>query len=227
VTTVGGALVLALVGCRSSTPSAGRPVPSPYPPPPARVARHVTIDLLALDLATCGRCTRTEANLDAALSTVEKKLREAGVDVAVRKTVVATAEQATRLRFESSPTIRVDGRDIALDLRESECGDCGELCGCSADVQCRVWVWEGKEYLEAPEPLIVEAVLRACREERPVTTPPSAPFRLPENLRRFFEAKERRTSPPQGACCDRATCCDPSEREACCGDGSKPCGCKK
>ena len=222
--TLGSALVLALAGCRSSSPGAAR-VAGRTPTPPADVAREVTIDLLALDLATCGRCTGTERNLDAALRTVGDRLRAQGVQVRVRKTVVTTAEQATALRFESSPTIRVDGRDIALDFRESECGDCGDLCGCSADVRCRVWTWQGEEHLEAPEPLIVDAVLRACSEGPPSPSAPTRPFRLPENLRRFFEAKQRSGSPAATACCDRSTCCDPSERESCCGGGS--CGCGK
>jgi hypothetical protein len=192
-------------------------------PPP--IARRVTIDLLALDLATCGRCLRTDRNLDAALRTVGERLRAQGLDVDVQRTVVTTAEQATRLRFASSPTIRVDGRDIALDLRESECGDCGELCGGAADVECRVWVWEGKEHLEAPEPMIVDAVLRACREESPPRPAAPPPFRLPENLQRYFEARALAEAPARASCCDRSTCCDPSERPACCGEGTDACGC--
>ena len=159
-------------------------------PAPAPVAeRTITIDLLALDLAICGRCTRTDANLSSALRTVSERLRGEGVDVQVRTTIVATAEEATRLRLESSPTIRVDGRDIALELRESKCRDCGDLCGPSDSVDCRVWVWRGQEYLEAPPEMIVEAVLQAYREGPTPAAPPTSPFRLPENLRRFFEAR--------------------------------------
>ena len=97
--TLGSALVLALVGCRSSTVGAP-PVPPRVHAPPATAARHVAIDLLALDLATCGRCTRTDRNLDAALRKVEERLREEGVSVRVRKTVVTTAEQVGNPNFK-------------------------------------------------------------------------------------------------------------------------------
>jgi hypothetical protein len=172
---------------------------------PAVAPRRVTIELLALDLAACGRCARTAANLDAAVATVTKRLRRAGVAVDVRKTVVRTAEQAVALRFASSPTIRVDGRDLALETRESACDDCGALC--HDTVECRVWVWGGRAYEEAPEAMIVEAVLRAA--DGPSSGPPDAPspYSLPDNLRRFFDAKARATPPPSaGSCCGGGAC---------------------
>lgn len=170
--------------------------------------RTLTIDLLALDLGTCGRCTRTDRNLAAAARILTDRLRAEGVTVQVRKTVVRTAEEAVRLRFESSPTIRVDGRDIALELRESPCGDCTDLCGCNEDVTCRVWVWRGREYTEAPTEMIVEGVLHAYREDGEPAAAPTGPFELPENLRRFFAARDRRSS-------SASSCCPPSS-EGCC-----------
>jgi hypothetical protein len=44
---------------------------------------------------------------------------------APRKTLVETAEQARELLFVSSPTLRINGRDIALELKESPCGSGG------------------------------------------------------------------------------------------------------
>jgi hypothetical protein len=189
------------------------------PPPTAR--RHLTIDLLALDLTTCGRCTRTEANLDAALETAATRLRRDGVEVEVRKTVVKTAEQAERLHFASSPTIRIDGRDIALELRESDCGDCGDLCACAGSVACRIWVWKGQEHLEAPHDMIVDALMTAYREGLSPTPAATAPFVLPQNLRHFFDAKAKAGAAGpccEPACCggkagDGAPCCEPG----CCG----------
>ena len=190
--------------------------------------RRLTIELLALDLDTCGRCTGTGANLDAAIATVAGVLREADVEVDVRKTVVSTARQAEELRFESSPTIRINGRDIALDLRESNCGDCGDICGCEGQVDCRVWVWQGREYTEAPKALIIDAVLRAYSHAWEPAQP-SREFRLPDNLRNFFAATAAKAAPrPADACCDTAPCCEPSAKAACCGvqtDG-ETCGCK-
>lgn len=112
-----------------------------------------------------------------------------GVDhaeVEVRKIVVASAAQAEQLRLESSPTIRINGRDIALDRRESNCGDCGDICGCEGQVDC--WVWQGMEHVEAPKALIIDAILRAYGQAWEPPPAPSKRFHLPENLRKFFAA---------------------------------------
>jgi hypothetical protein len=145
----------------------------------------IHIELLALDLATCGRCTRTSQNLDDALQQVAETLRATDTEVTVTKTVVRTLEEAERLRFVSSPTIRVNGRDIALELRESACADCGPDCGCGGGVACRVWVWRGREHTEAPKAMIVDAILRAYGTE--VAPPARGRYRVPENLRRALQ----------------------------------------
>lgn len=213
--------LLALVGCvsgpnqRTNTMHAGE--------------RKLTIELLALDLNTCGRCTGTGANLDAALATVADVLREADVEVEVRKTVVTSAAQAERLRFESSPTIRINGRDIALELRESNCGDCGDICGCEGQVDCRVWVWQGKEHVEAPKALIIDAILRAYGQAWEPPPKSGKRYHLPENLKKFFAATAAQSAAAsKDKCCDRTACCEESEKEACCGTVSSGavCGCK-
>jgi hypothetical protein len=176
------------------------------PTPLAR--RTLRIELLALDLSTCGRCRGTDAHLDEALRVAADRLRAHGVEAQVTRTVVTSEVDAVRHRFASSPTIRVDGRDIALEVRESPCDDCGELCGCDGGVSCRVWVWEGREHLEAPVPMIVEAVLASARG-RAAPAPEAGPFRLPENLRTFFRERERRRAAAAGCCGDPADvpCC--------------------
>jgi hypothetical protein len=59
----------------------------------------------------------------------------------------------------SSPTIRVNGDDVALELCESSCGS--EACtdGCGDQIACRVWVQRGREYTEPPVAMIVDAIL--------------------------------------------------------------------
>lgn len=177
---------------------------------PPSLPRTVRVDLLALDLDACGRCTKTEASLDAAVAAVAAQWAAEGVTLDVRKTVVRDAETARRLRFASSPTLRVDGRDVALELRESPCRDCGDLCGCTSiegggGVSCRVWVHDGVEHEAAPQAMIADA-LRAARAAGPAPAS-TEPFVLPENLRRFFEAVERRDAPggreapAPGGCC--------------------------
>jgi len=155
---------------------------------------RLSVELLALDVTTCGRCTGTEANLEGALRSVAAVLRDADVDVQVTTTVVSSAAQAQALRFASSPTIRVNGRDLALELRESACGDCTTLCGSEGSVDCRVWIWRGEEYTEAPKALIVDAILRSYARAWEPLAPASEPFALPDNLRRFFEARSNAES---------------------------------
>jgi hypothetical protein len=194
----------------------------------APAATHqVAIDFMYLDLETCTRCRGTDANLEAALAEVGRVINAAGVDVSVRKTLVISAEQARALGFVSSPTIRVNGTDLALELRESSCAECGEACACDGTIDCRVWVWQGQEHTEAPTAMIVDAILRGIYGggERAIAPDPVA---LSENLERFFAGKERLAA--TASCCPpaaQAACCEPSEKASCCGDGdSGSCGCQ-
>jgi hypothetical protein len=117
--------------------------------------KNVDVELLYLDLGACDRCQATDRNLDVALEAVSGVLRAAGREVTVRKTHVTTEEQAAQLGFVSSPTIRVNGRDIAARLEESACGACSSIAG--TEVGCRTW---GEE-TSAPVTTIVDAILRA------------------------------------------------------------------
>ena len=194
--------------------------------PPA-ATHQVGIDFWYLDLETCTRCRGTDANLEAALAQVGHVLNAAGAVVAVRKTLVASAEQAQAIGFVSSPTIRVNGQDIALELRESRCAECGEACACDGTIDCRVWVWQGQEHTEAPTAMIIDAILRAVYGGERATAPASVGA-VPENLARFFAGKERLAA--SVTCCPpaaQAACCEPSEKASCCGDrNSASCGCQ-
>ncbi len=188
------------------------------------------IDFLFLDLTTCTRCRGTDRSLETALTVVADVLQAAGVAVEVAKVQVVSEERARALRFVSSPTIRINGTDIALELRESSCGS--EACtdGCGGSIDCRVWVHRGREYTEPPVALIVDAILRqvygtAVRRE------PTGPYRLPENLRRFFTGRAAGAIEAAAVgCCppaDQDTCCDPAAKPECCGGGTdQGCGCR-
>jgi len=193
--------------------------------------RKIEIDFMFIDLETCTRCRGTDANLEAALQAVQGILESTGAEVVVRKTLVDSEKRAMELGFVSSPTIRVNGRDIALELRESSCQSCGETCGCDGQINCRVWVYQGQEHTVAPIPLIVDAILRAVYGSEKEMPTPSVPAPVPENLRRFFAAKAAKAS---SACCsadEQSTCCEPAQKQACCASPEETanpggCGCR-
>jgi hypothetical protein len=190
----------------------------------------ITIDFLFLDLTTCERCVGTDRNLEAALGLVHDVLAATGARVEVRRTLVETAEHARELRFVSSPTIRIDGRDIALELKETSCGS--EACSCAdgEPIACRVWSYRGREHTEAPVGLIVDAILGelyggAARPE----LGPTGPYELPENLDAFFAGQG--TAPgEQSSCCsaaEQASCCEASAKASCCAPSAGGgCGCR-
>jgi hypothetical protein len=192
--------------------------------------RTITIDFLYLDLDVCTRCIGTNANLEAALSEVSQILRAADVAVSVTKTLVQSEERAQALGFFSSPTIRLNGKDISLEFRESRCESC-ESCACNGTVNCRVWVFQGQEYTEAPKAMIIDAILREVYASQPAFTPPAVPSEdVPESLKRFFSGKRQQQATAESSCCslvEEVSCCEPSEKMACCGTpGSGTCGCK-
>jgi hypothetical protein len=157
-------------------------------------------------------------------------LRAADVGVSVTKTLVQSEEQARALGFVSSPTIHLNGKDIALEFRESRCESC-ESCACNGTVNCRVWVFHGQEYTEAPKAMIIDAILREVYANQPVSAPAAVPFEdVPENLQRFFSGKRQQVSAEELLCCppaEGASCCEPSEKASCCGTAdSATCGCK-
>jgi hypothetical protein len=196
--------------------------------PPA--SRRVAIDFLYLDLEVCTRCIGTNANLEAALSEVSQILRAADVAVSVTKTLVQSEEQARALGFVSSPTIRLNGKDIALVFRESRCESC-ESCACNGTVNCRVWVFQGREYTEAPKAMIIDAILREVYAGQSQSISMAVPLEdVPENLKRFFSGKTQQRAAAESSCCpvvEEVSCCEPSEKASCCDTAdSATCGCK-
>jgi hypothetical protein len=144
---------------------------------------QVTIDFLYLDLNTCEPCSGTEKVLDEAVRDVEKALAATGLRINVNKIKVESEKQAEELKLISSPTIRINGIDMQLEVKESYCPSCSELSG--EDVNCQVWSYKGQEYHVPPKAMIIEAILSgifgsekscSCGEQ----------YIMPENLKKFF-----------------------------------------
>lgn len=119
---------------------------------------------------------------------VEGAVRATGARVELRRIQVRSVEQARELRFVSSPTIRVNGRDIATEALETECG--ADACGCGPGASCRVWRYAGREHGEAPVGLIVDAVLAGLSAETARADSPAPANELPDKLVRVFAAKD-------------------------------------
>lgn len=146
---------------------------------------QIFIDFLYLDLSVCERCQGAENNLDKAISEVAGVLKAAGFDIVVNKVNITSKELAIKYEFLSSPTIRINGNDIELEVKESSCQECGDLCG--SDVDCRVWVHEGIEYNEPPKAMIVNAILKEVYGGGKAPTVKPEDYVLPDNLQIFFD----------------------------------------
>jgi len=166
-------------------------------PPLSEVRRTVAIDFLFLDLSACVRCSGSDANIETALAAVDGVMRATGTRVALRRIQVRSVEQAGELRFVSSPTIRVNGRDIAPERVESECG--ADACGCGPGVSCRLWRYRGRDYTEAPVGLIVEAVLSELFAGTPRADSAAERYVLPDNLAQLLATSD--AAAPGGGCC--------------------------
>ena len=148
-------------------------------------SQEIIVEFLYLDLNVCERCMGTEQNLEAAIARVSPVLEGSGILVRLEKRLIDSEAAAVANRFVSSPTIRIDGRDLAEAVTESCCQDCGDLCGDSVD--CRTWSWQGQTWDQPPVDMIADGILRAAFRKEPYCAgEPAAAYVLPENLKRFF-----------------------------------------
>lgn len=150
--------------------------------------RKITIDFLYLDLSVCTRCQGTDQVLEEAIMEVAHVLKAADIEVVVNKININNREIAIAYRFESSPTIRIDGCDIDMDVKESLCESCGDLCG--SDVDCRIWTYQGREYTVPPKAMVVNAILSAVYGGKKEFE--QKEYVLPQNLAQFFDEMEKK-----------------------------------
>jgi len=154
--------------------------------------KKIVIDFMYLDLSVCERCQGTEESLEEAIADVKRVLELTGVEVVVNKIHIDSEEKAIQYQFKSSPTIRINGKDIQLETKESLCESCGDLCG--DEVDCRVWIYNGKEYNVPPKAMIIDAILREIYNGSGSSqidedeNKNEKNYELPKNLKKFFEA---------------------------------------
>lgn len=168
-------------------------------------SKKLNIDLLYIDMDVCTRCKGTEQNLKEAIHDVENLLINVGYNVHVNNILIETIEAAEVHQLTSSPTIRINGRDIQLHNKETSCSSCSTITG--ENVDCRVWIFEDNEYTEAPKPLLIEAILKEIYGSVSPTEQPNEPYELPENLKQFLKAKQQ---------AKQMECCHTKKDNHCC-----------
>lgn len=142
------------------------------------------IEYLYLDLKTCDRCMDTDKLLDEVVEVLKPALQLAGYEVRYRKHEMATEQIAQKFEFVSSPTIRVNGRDIFGDVIENDCGCCGDIAGVAVD--CRAYEIDGQIYDVPTKEMLAKAILKSIDRFAPCN---KQPYIMPDNLKRFFEGK--------------------------------------
>jgi Domain of unknown function (DUF2703) len=157
-----------------------------------QVSRTLTIELLAIDLSICSRCTGSLSNVEHAIATLQQVLASTGTVVQFHKILVESEAQAKQLQFVSSPTIRVNGHDIILETTESCCGDCSDISGSAGGTACRTWPYQGETHTEAPVGMIVDAILRELDQNEAPPPVVSSAIEVPQNLQQFFHAKAQK-----------------------------------
>ena len=202
----------------------------PHPESTSSSPRVLEVELLALDLTSCTRCTGTLANIEEAIESVRRSAEPTGITIRLQKILIESEAAARRHRFVSSPTIRVDGQDIVFETLESPCDSCSDLCGCAEVTSCRVWRYQGRDFTEAPVGLVVESLRRVLAGPSAASPPPAGypSAELPENLRRFSAGRAASSGASTAPCCSQselASCCASADKAVCCAPAATSCGC--
>lgn len=151
-------------------------------------------------MSVCTRRQGTYQSLDDALAEVSSVLEATDAGVVVNKINATSEELAIQHRSTSSPTIPVNGRDIQMEVKESLCESCGDLCG--KDVDCRVWLYQDNEYTVPPKAMIIEAILKEVYGGHG-SIPVEQGYVLPENLKRYYAARDEQSK----SGCSGNRCC--------------------
>ena len=128
---------------------------------------EIVLDVLYLDGDGCDPCRTTIASVDEVSAVLDGPLRDVGRTLTVNTIHVTDREQAHQLGFVSSPTVRVDGVDIELGLREQSCASCSTLA--DEPIDCRTFDWQGVTFPSPPAEMIASRVLQYLDGALPVS----------------------------------------------------------
>ena len=161
--------------------------------------KNILIEYLFLDLNTCDRCIGADAVLEEAIECITPVLSIAGYTIQYQKIEMTTKAIAEEYRFLSSPTIRVNGKDVCDSVSETDCQCCGDISGTQVD--CRTFDYEGVQYEVPPKAMLVEKILEKIFSNEVSCC--EADYAIPENLKKFYAGKEKKSS----CCCSSGCCC--------------------
>lgn len=178
-------------GCNSNVANSGCAPTTQVPVESVAQKKIMQVDLIVIDLSTCQRCVPTGDQLREAVRLLTPVGEALGIELRYGELVVQTPEEARNAALLSSPTIRINGRDIAQDIRESLCESCGDLTENNTAVDCREWHYRGRVYSAAPIAMLVESIMQAMLKiDEFQLINPTPLFDLPENLKRYFANKK-------------------------------------
>ena len=140
--------------------------------------KPVIIDFLYIDADTSHKWQASLSTLNEAIVELSGLLNSSGLYIEVNETQISTVKQAVAHRFVCSPTIAINGIDIAQTTHSSV-----------DNANCRVWLYKGSEFESAPKPLIISSIIKAIYDAAIPAV--ERPYSLPINLEKFFEAKSK------------------------------------
>lgn len=181
----------------------------------------VVVDFLYLDVTCCDRCQGADKRVEAAVERCRGVLAACGYEIVLNPVLVNTAELAELHRFESSPTVRVNGVDVCPSVEENDCSCCTDIC--NAPVTCRLFPFNGTYYEVPPTDMLVRAIMETVLQNRRPADPP-LPYKLPENLRRFYEGVEAKAHKDSTCCCGgsgKKSHGKKSKKGSCCCEGKQ------
>ena len=85
--------------------------------------------------------------------TIEEVFEESKIKAVVKRVKVSSEDEAKRLRFLGSPTVRINGVDVDPMVKET-----------TGAIGCRVYMYQGKMYESPPKDMIAKAVKRLIKK---------------------------------------------------------------
>ena len=161
----------------------------------------VYVDYLYLDQSVCDRCQGTDVRVELAVDLLAPIMEMAGYALVMSRIEIANEKLAEQHRFESSPTVRVNGVDICPEVIENPCDCCRDIS--DYDVYCRQFDFNGKLYEVPPTAYVVK---RICEIVFNGEQPSDEPYEMPENIKGFLEGRAAKqasgkSEKPEGSCC--------------------------